>query len=299
MTNGTPKQPETPNTLEQLIDAEKKGFYTGATARKAQTILAKTEVIDTHLLIAGDFLENTGGAMDEIRKILEEEFDLDGKDFQERRAKQNEELHQDLVDHTYRAYHEFLSSIAAIIDQLEGEAIDKEKVAAAIIKYCKGQPVNSIFRWMADSSRANAAIKSMVENGIKQENRNELIEAIQKAKTESTAPFKDFTEDKIDPLLRTIGVLRETKGTKKELKEQLKKELKDVPPREKVLAIFADHRELLTLDGKERGLEVRIAGKRIELQGSDLADETTPKMQEISALYGSGARIVFVAYLTK
>lgn len=297
MTNGTPKKPEIP--LEQFIEEKGEGFKTGTTARKAQTILAETEDVDKHLLIAENFFGETDRAMDGIRKILEEEFDLDGKDLQERRAKQNEELHQDLVDHTYRAYHDFLSSVVAIIDQLEGEAIDKEKIATAIIKYCKGQAENSIFRWMADSDRANAAIRAMVGQGVNQENRAELIHAIQKATTGSTIPFKDFTADKIDPLLRTIGVWRETKGTKTELKELLKKELKDVPPREKILAVFANHKELLTIEGKERGLEVRIAGKRIELQGGDLVDETTQKMQEISVLYGSGARIVFVAYLTK
>lgn len=296
MTNGTPNKPEIP--LEQFIEEKGEGFKTGTTARKAQTILAVTEDVDKHLLIAENFFGETDRAMDGIRKILEEEFDLDGKDLQERRAKQNEELHQDLVDHTYRAYHDFLSSVVAIIDQLEGEAIDKEKIATAIIKYCKGQPEESIFHWMAKSDRASATIKAMVEDGVNQNNRNELINAIQKAKTESTVPFKDFTADKIDPLLRTIGVLRETKGTRKELKEQLKRELKDVPPREKVLAIFADFKELLTVEGKERGLEVRIAGKRMELQANDLTNET-PKMQEIASLYTDGARIVFVAYLTK
>lgn len=299
MTNGTPSSPEAPKTLEQFIDAEKAGFDTGATAKKAEVILGTKGSVDKQLGTLEEFHRNTDVAEQGILDILKSEFDLDEEELNERRKQNNEELHQNLLDHTYRAYHDFLSGVAAIIDQLEGEAIDKEKIAAAIVKYCQGQPEDSVFRWMAGSKNAKSAIQSMVEQGINQANRAELISAIQNARSDSAKSLKEFTADKIDPLLRTIGVLREVKGTKKEVKEQLKNELKDVPPREKVLAIFADHRELLTLEGKERGLEVRIAGKRIELQGGDCADETTPKMQEIAALYGSGARIVFVAYLTK
>lgn len=296
MTNGAPKNPE---TLEEFIKVKNQGFETGTTKRKATEIVNAATTIDNQLAIAEEFHRNTGTAEEGILKILEDEFELDRTDYETRRQANTENLHKELIDHTYRAYHAFLSSIAAIIDNLEGENIDKAKIAAAIIKYCKQQPENSIFHWMAESERARGAIKTMVDSGVNKTDRAELIEAIQHARTESTNAFKDFTEDKIDPLLRTIGLLKETKGTKRDLKEKVEKELKDVPPREKVLEIFNDYTKLIELEGKDRGLEIRTNGKRIELQPNDLAIVDTTKMQEIAALYASGARIVFVAYLTK
>lgn len=290
---------ENPDTLEAFIDKKRQGFETGTTQRKITNVLDAKQSIDGQLHITEEFHRKTGEAEKGILSILQNEFELDEADYAERRRANTEDLHKALLDHTYRAYHEFLSSIAAIIDNLEGETIDKEKIAAAIMQYCKEQPETSIFCWMTESERARGAIKSMVENGMNEENRSELIDAIKRARAESTKPLKDFTEDKIDPLLRTVGLLRSMKGTKRDVKEKVKQELKDVPPRETVLEIFNDYTRLLTLEGKDRGLGIRIDGKRMELHPNDLVNTDTPQMQKIADLYATGARIVFIEYLTK
>ncbi|MBI2524147.1 hypothetical protein HYW11_02965 [Candidatus Peregrinibacteria bacterium] len=294
MTNGAP---ENPKTIEEFIDA-KTADLTGINRRKATEILGATKTIKGHLDTAGEFDRDTTQAEKGILEILEGEFGLDMDDYQERRRKNNTDMDKGLLDHTYRAYHEFLSRVAAIINNLEGDHVDKEQIAAAIVQYCKQQPENSIFRWMADSDRARKAIRTMVENGVNSAERAELIDAIQKARAESTAAFKEFTEDKIDPLLRTIGLLRGTKGTKKALQEEVNNEIKDLPAREKVLEIFNDYTTLFELEGKDRGLEVRIAGETIELQLADLRNDSD-SMKKIAAHYASGRHIVFVAYLTK
>lgn len=298
MTNGAPRKPE---TIEGLIMTEKTEVQMGPAKGRATRILVAAENMDNELRIAEEFLGDTDAAERGILAILQEEFDVNEEDLQTRRTQKNQDLHQELADHTYRAYHEFLFSIATIIGKLQGEKIDTKAIYAAIIQYYeKEEQLGSVYQWLTKNPHAKEAIKDMVENGISGANKAHLVGAIQRATTEGVKPLRTFTEDKIMPLLRTVELLREMRnGTPQDIQERLLQELKDVPPRGKVLAIFNDYKELIGLEGKERGLEIRINGKRMELQPSDLENENTETMQGIAALYATGARIVFVAYLTK